>query len=66
MAFEAWGGPVIEIPPVCVVNGSKVEEMFGTHDFDVQDLADKAILCPKNEEALKMNEEILAKFPALQ
>jgi hypothetical protein len=37
--------------------------MFGTHEFDVQDLADKAILCPKNDEVLKMNEEILARFP---
>ncbi|XP_035232337.1 ATP-dependent DNA helicase PIF1-like [Stegodyphus dumicola] len=38
--------------------------MFGCgNEFDLQDLASKAILCPKNEEALKLNEEILSTFP---
>ncbi|XP_035231014.1 ATP-dependent DNA helicase pif1-like [Stegodyphus dumicola] len=55
---------IIEIPSLCVVNRSIVEEMFGCgSEFDLQDLASKAILCPKNEEALKLNEEILSKFP---
>ncbi|KFM75600.1 hypothetical protein X975_02126, partial [Stegodyphus mimosarum] len=55
---------IIEIPSLCVVNRSIVEEMFGCgNEFDLQDLASKAVLCPKNEEALKLNEEILSTFP---
>lgn len=54
---------VIEIPTSCVVKGSIVDEIFGCKECSSEDLADKAILCPKNDEALKLNEEILSRFP---
>lgn len=55
---------IIQIPPVCIVRRPLMEEIFGAADsFDFEDLPDKAILCPKNSETLKLNEDILARFP---
>ena len=60
---EGLGEDVVEIPPSCVVSGSVVDDIFGEDHFDMQHLEGKAILCPKNEHSLKLNEQILSRFP---
>lgn len=41
---------MVQILLLCVIRESIVEEIFGSgEEFDVDDLASKAILCPKNE-----------------
>ncbi|GFX78906.1 ATP-dependent DNA helicase [Trichonephila clavipes] len=39
------------------------EEIFGSSVFDTENLSGKAILCPKNKDSLKINKQVLARFP---
>ncbi|GFY47676.1 ATP-dependent DNA helicase [Trichonephila inaurata madagascariensis] len=51
------------IPEECIVRESIVEKIFGSSAFDTENLPGKAILRPKNEDSLKINEQVLARFP---
>ena len=55
------GEDVIKIEPEFITENNIIEEIFGTEiDIaDVDTLANRAILCPKNEDALEMNEKVL-------
>lgn len=55
----------IELPSECISNGNLAEEIFGKYISlaDVHNLCDKAILCPTNEDALMMNEQVLHRLP---
>ncbi|GFV93151.1 ATP-dependent DNA helicase [Trichonephila clavipes] len=57
------GEDIVEIPEECVVRESIVEEIFGSSVFDTENLSGKAILRPKNVDSLKINEQVLARFP---
>jgi hypothetical protein len=46
----------IEIPSECLSNGNLIQEIYDQDGFE---LKDKCILCPKNEDTLELNEEIL-------
>ncbi|GBN54440.1 hypothetical protein AVEN_170934-1, partial [Araneus ventricosus] len=52
----------VEIPEECVVRDSIVDEIFGSSITDMENLSEKAILCPKNEDSLKINEQVLKKL----
>ncbi|GFU82921.1 ATP-dependent DNA helicase [Trichonephila clavipes] len=39
------------------------EEMFGSPVFDMKNMSGEAILCQKDEDSLKINEQVSAKFP---
>ncbi|GFT00602.1 ATP-dependent DNA helicase [Trichonephila clavipes] len=47
---------IVDIPEECVMRQSIVVEIFGSYVFDMENLSGKAILCPKNEDSLKINE----------
>ncbi|GBM13249.1 hypothetical protein AVEN_126823-1 [Araneus ventricosus] len=57
------GEDIVEIPEECVVRDSIVDEIFGSSVTDMENLSEKAILCPKNEDSLKINEQVLKKLP---
>ncbi|GBM45495.1 hypothetical protein AVEN_210227-1 [Araneus ventricosus] len=57
------GEDIVEIPSECVVRDSIVDEIFGSSVTDMENLSEKAILCPKNEDSLKINEQVLKKLP---
>jgi hypothetical protein len=59
------GEDIIEIPQACVVEGSIVDAVFGEKILpeDMHMMHTKAILCPKNEEALGINEDVLKRLP---
>ncbi|GBM52976.1 hypothetical protein AVEN_111325-1 [Araneus ventricosus] len=57
------GEDIAEIPEECVVRDCIVNEIFGSSVTDTEKLSGKAILCPKNEDSLKINEQILKKLP---
>ncbi|GFY71456.1 hypothetical protein TNIN_321701 [Trichonephila inaurata madagascariensis] len=54
---------IMEIPEECVVKESIVGVIFGSSVFGMGNQSEKTILCPKNEDPLKINEQVLAKFP---
>ncbi|GBM10774.1 hypothetical protein AVEN_153-1 [Araneus ventricosus] len=56
------GEDVVEIPEECVVRDSIVDEIFGSSVTDMENLSEKAILCLKNEDSLKINEQVLKKL----
>ena len=49
----------IDMPSQCVVDDCLVPHIFG----DMNDVQDKVILCPKNEDSLAMNEKVLNLLP---
>ncbi|GBM90007.1 hypothetical protein AVEN_43453-1 [Araneus ventricosus] len=57
------GEDIVEIPEECVVRDSIVDEIFGLSVTDMENLSEKAILCLKNEDSLKINEQVLKKLP---
>ncbi|GBN45335.1 hypothetical protein AVEN_233026-1 [Araneus ventricosus] len=57
------GEDIVEIHEECVVRDSIVDEMFGSFVSDMENLSEKAILCPKNEDSLKIDEQVLKKLP---
>ncbi|GFY34511.1 ATP-dependent DNA helicase [Trichonephila clavipes] len=57
---QCSGEDIVEIPEECVGRVSIVEECFGSSVFDTEG---KSILGPKNEDSLKINEQVLARFP---
>ncbi|GBM58757.1 hypothetical protein AVEN_179313-1 [Araneus ventricosus] len=57
------GEDIVEIPEECVVRDSIVDEIFGSSVIDIENLSEKAILCPKNEDSVKINEQVLRKLP---
>jgi len=58
----------IELPPVCVSDGNLADEVFDKHISlaDIQNLWDKVSLCPKNEHALVVNEQVLQRLPSIE
>jgi ATP-dependent DNA helicase PIF1 len=64
---------IIEISPECVVNTEPsvssitqlIDEVFGKNlaDLSPEDLSKRAILCPKNEESLLINEDMINRIP---
>lgn len=55
---------IFEIPPVCVENESIVDAIFPTiiTPETISSIADRAILTPKNDDALKINEDVLLRI----
>ncbi|GFY42148.1 hypothetical protein TNIN_261981 [Trichonephila inaurata madagascariensis] len=51
---------VLLIPEERVVKESTAEKTFGSSGFETENLSGKAILWPKNEDSLKIKEQILA------
>jgi uncharacterized protein CbrC (UPF0167 family) len=58
----------IELPPVCISDGNLADEVFDKHISlaDIQNLWDKVSLCPKNEHALVVNEQVLQRLPGIE
>jgi hypothetical protein len=58
--IEEFGEDVIEIPPEHMCQGSLVEDIFGTEITidNVRGYADRAILCPRNEDTISISEEV--------
>ncbi|GBO15888.1 hypothetical protein AVEN_158199-1 [Araneus ventricosus] len=56
------GEDIVEIPEECVLRDSIVDENFGSSVTDMENLSEKAILCPKNEDTLKINEQVWKKL----
>ncbi|GFY46292.1 ATP-dependent DNA helicase [Trichonephila inaurata madagascariensis] len=54
---------IVEIPQKDIAKMSLFEKIFELPVFDMENLSGEAILCQKNEGSLKINEQILAKFP---
>ncbi|CAF1196420.1 unnamed protein product [Didymodactylos carnosus] len=63
--LEARENDEIELPVACISDGNLADEIFGNHISlaDVQNLCDKVILCPKNEHALMVSEQVLQRLP---
>jgi PIF1-like helicase/Helitron helicase-like domain at N-terminus/Helicase len=58
------GTDLIEIPPDIVCENGIIDEIFGDiDDTNVEEISKRAILCPKNEDTLILNEMILEKLP---
>ena len=55
----------IEVPKECISSGDIIHDIFGSSiDIDdVDDICDRIILCPKNFDSLKINEQILDIVP---
>ncbi|CAJ0586072.1 unnamed protein product, partial [Mesorhabditis spiculigera] len=53
----------IEVPPEIRSNGDLVHEIFGPIIRNGGELADAAILCPKNQQALETNNQVLELLP---
>ncbi|CAF4560566.1 unnamed protein product [Rotaria sp. Silwood2] len=58
----------IELPAACISDGNLADEVFGKHISleDIPNLCDKVILCPKNEHALMVNEQVLQRLPGFE
>jgi PIF1-like helicase len=55
----------IRIPEECLLEGSLIDHVYG-QVIDVANInqyADSAILCPKNEECFQLNDDVLARVP---
>jgi hypothetical protein len=55
----------IELPRYCISDGNLVNEIFGQQISieNVSVLCNRAILCPKNDDSLMVNEEVLQRLP---
>ena len=58
----------IELPTACTSGGNLADEVFGKHISleDVPNFGDRVILCPKNEHALIVNEQVLHRLPGIE
>ncbi len=58
----------IELPIGCISGGNLADEVFGSHISleDVPHLCDRVILCPKNEDSLIVNEQVLQRLPGME
>ena len=54
----------VEIPPDCVARRSLTEEVFaGITDGSLEQYADHVILCPKNQDTMAINDQVLDLLP---
>ena len=58
----------VELPTACISGGNLADEVFGKHISleDVPNLCDRVILCPRNEHALVVNEQVLHRLPGIE
>ena len=54
----------IEIPSTCIIEGSLIDKIFPVEEADNETLfSSRAILCPRNKDAIEMNSVVLTRLP---